>query len=251
MGNNKIKFCYLCGKATPKPNTRDHIPPKSLFPKGNWNNQERLTMPTHFECNKAYSDDEQYFSTLIIPSGIDIFYDAREAFKPVKRNWEREAGLKQLSSILKKAIPIELKTKKGHEKAIGIYHDESKTKRVVWKMARGIVSYDTHCYVNEEKEKLLFHYDTLDLQALIKSKDNKEAFAGLFTKAAIHYQPIEHAIIRRCYYLVGEGDNSISVCALIAIMIYTSSYIVLTDITVEKSSLPTNLILLAWPNTIL
>ncbi|MDR0220871.1 MAG: HNH endonuclease [Lachnospiraceae bacterium] len=242
----KIDFCYLCGKSAPKPSTRDHILPKSLFPKGEWNATARLTMPTHLGCNTAYSADEQYLSTIILPSGIDIFPDALQAFSAVKRNWNRDAGKKQLASILKHAKPVEITTPGGIVigKAIGIEVNVERVDRAVWKIARGIISYDTRCFVDINTEKILAHISTADLAKKASAPEFKEAFGGLFTKTALHYQPVEHVAIRRCYYLVGESVSGLEITASLIIMLYTSSYIIQTNIVIEKSAFPSDLVLL-------
>jgi len=47
------KRCYLCGKA--KPDSKDHIPPRGVFPKVPKGNL--ITVPAHRTCNNEYSQN--------------------------------------------------------------------------------------------------------------------------------------------------------------------------------------------------
>lgn len=56
-GNNR---CIYCGNMA---NTKDHTPPKSFFSRPAPSNL--ITIPACLECNKSYSNDEEYFRTII------------------------------------------------------------------------------------------------------------------------------------------------------------------------------------------
>ena len=56
-------ICYLCGEANP--DTREHVLPRCLLPKGNTRWSQRLTLKAHKKCNVAYSQDEEYLRDLL------------------------------------------------------------------------------------------------------------------------------------------------------------------------------------------
>jgi hypothetical protein len=68
MGKRKRKksdSCYLCAK--PDCDTREHIPPRGLFPKRPKGNL--ITVPAHGKCNwKFKADDERFRNAVIAPS---------------------------------------------------------------------------------------------------------------------------------------------------------------------------------------
>ena len=58
--------CYLCGKEGAC--SRDHVPPKSLFPKEVRKiiKKNLLTLPAHSSCNNSFHQDDELFRNLII-----------------------------------------------------------------------------------------------------------------------------------------------------------------------------------------
>ena len=52
---HKAPLCYLCRRPA---RTREHVPPKSFFPRGG--NLQLMTVPSCEEHNNAKSDDDQY-----------------------------------------------------------------------------------------------------------------------------------------------------------------------------------------------
>jgi len=81
MKKRKSKKCYFCGKEGA--DSKDHIPPKGIFPKdirgklrGNL-----ITVPAHLECNNSFKKDDVIFRNLIIAEGFRT---------PIGRHaWER------------------------------------------------------------------------------------------------------------------------------------------------------------------
>jgi hypothetical protein len=62
--------CYLCGAEVAGQGSRDHVPPRHIFPK-RLREQHRfnlLTLPVHVECNKDYEKDEEYFVNTLAPA---------------------------------------------------------------------------------------------------------------------------------------------------------------------------------------
>jgi hypothetical protein len=60
------KKCYLCGQEGAS--SKDHIPPKGLFPKHirKLNKKNLLTVPAHSNCNNSYDQDDELFRNFII-----------------------------------------------------------------------------------------------------------------------------------------------------------------------------------------
>jgi len=65
MKKQKSKICSICGK---KPaTTRDHIPPKGIFPKPR--PSDLITVPACRSCNKSTSDPDEVFKVFIGVAG--------------------------------------------------------------------------------------------------------------------------------------------------------------------------------------
>ena len=62
----RLPFCYLCGKQfTGKTDkTRDHIPPKNIFPKED--REPPLILPAHETCNGGQSDYDETIGQLVM-----------------------------------------------------------------------------------------------------------------------------------------------------------------------------------------
>ena len=60
------KFCYLCEQ--PNPDTRDHIPPRGIFPK--MPKGQLITVPAHEGCNNRFSRDDELFRNPIIAASL-------------------------------------------------------------------------------------------------------------------------------------------------------------------------------------
>jgi len=59
---SRRKTCAYCGgQAT----TKDHIPPKTLFPQPVPNGIELVTVPCCAKCNQGVADDDKYFATVL------------------------------------------------------------------------------------------------------------------------------------------------------------------------------------------
>jgi hypothetical protein len=54
------KVCYNCGQPA---TTKEHIPPKCLFPKGT--RSQLITVPACSQCNEQMAMDDQYFATVL------------------------------------------------------------------------------------------------------------------------------------------------------------------------------------------
>jgi hypothetical protein len=58
----KSKLCYLCAHSGA--NTRDHVPPRGIFPKRP--SGQLITVPAHSICNGKFAQDDRLFRDLVI-----------------------------------------------------------------------------------------------------------------------------------------------------------------------------------------
>ena len=62
MAKKKSNICAYCGGLDPT--TKDHIPPRNLFPKPRPSNL--ITVPCCKSCREGWSDDDEYFRAAIV-----------------------------------------------------------------------------------------------------------------------------------------------------------------------------------------
>jgi len=102
---DKLKCkCIYCGSTTNL--SKDHIPPKCLFPSPAPNNL--ITVPSCVRCNKSYSKDEEYFRIQISSlAGTEHHPDAHTLFTTkIIRGLER--GPKLAFKVLSTVFPVEI-----------------------------------------------------------------------------------------------------------------------------------------------
>jgi hypothetical protein len=134
------RVCYNCGKVA---STKDHIPPKCLFPK---NSQSQLiTVPSCAECNEATSLDEQYFLVALTsrrdhgPLQLKVW---GQRVLPQLRHEEFE-GLRK--SLLLHTRWIWLPSPRGFEEAPILNVNMTRVKAVIGKTARGLYYHELGC----------------------------------------------------------------------------------------------------------
>ena len=137
--------CYLCGRSDP--DTKDHVPPKTILPKG----IRRMTLPAHRACNNEFSADEEYFRDVVGPPALD-YPDGSDVFWASRRAWQRPQGRRRLRMILRGAKPVELRSKTGLYvgRGIQIAPDMARIVRVAGKVGRGVIFEDTGTVVASE-----------------------------------------------------------------------------------------------------
>lgn len=98
---NRIKQCVFCGKKTKT--TKDHIPPKAIFPKPLPN--KLITVPACKTCNGGSSNDDELFSFfLALKAGMNGKCN-RSLHDKIKRSVQQN---KRLQRHLKQSIPVVL-----------------------------------------------------------------------------------------------------------------------------------------------
>lgn len=128
-------MCIYCGN---KPgSTRDHVPPKSLFPKPRPVNM--LTVPCCDDCQARFKKDEDVFMAWIT---IGPAIESR-AGKPLweqklKRTFEKDRGVNEI--IRRSCKPVDLKTPAGIYLGKGLASsiDHERKNNVLGKIVRGL-----------------------------------------------------------------------------------------------------------------
>lgn len=178
---NKIRKCVYCrnNKAT----TRDHVPPKCLFPKPRPN--DLITVPACESCNKAASQDEEYFLSVIMLTDAGVTETGRSHWKKLRRMYNRRRGVKSTiaSSIENKPYFTPTGIYLGHR--LTISHDDSRFRNVVLKIVRGLYFFE---YDEIFPEKATIQYRFLIsrhernnmLKYLSETKKPKRIWPGTF-----------------------------------------------------------------------
>ncbi len=138
-----MTICYLCGKEIEGNVSRDHVPPKAIYPtdlrpeiRG-----QLITLPTHKSCNNSYKDDEDYFVQSWGSTAIDTPV-GKALFEDMKRTAKHSQGQRLAEMIYDEfdpmpggiALPSHL-----IQKSI----DPNKSRRIILKITRGLFSYVT------------------------------------------------------------------------------------------------------------
>jgi hypothetical protein len=127
------KLCYNCGTAA---STKDHVPPRCLFPKNN--RSQLITVPSCAECNQGTSFDEQYFLVTLTsrrdhnPAQLAV-WEQRVLPQLQEKDFE---GLRK--SLLSDTRLIWLPSHKGFDETPIVRVDMTRVNRVIKKTARGL-----------------------------------------------------------------------------------------------------------------
>lgn len=128
---NLIESCVYCGQAA---QTRDHVPPKSIFPKSLRKNL--ITVPACETCNNSSKLDDEYFRAVVTMASEDpnavsvwkqgVFKRASPAFRSRLLNSLRPAELRS---------PAGLHLRYGHSLKL----ENTRIKGVVIRIVRGLL----------------------------------------------------------------------------------------------------------------
>ncbi len=124
------RSCYLCGKPA---TTKDHVPPKALFPKPRPSSLH--TLPCCTSCNTAYSFDEEHFRTNV--AMLSNPQHARQIWEATRRSYKRRPRIYadimnrvSLGRFGDKVLPV-------------VRFDAKRTNRVLIKIALGLLFHHT------------------------------------------------------------------------------------------------------------
>tara|TARA_R110000850_G_scaffold83838_3_gene179908 strand:+ start:699 stop:1409 length:711 start_codon:yes stop_codon:yes gene_type:complete len=134
--NEENKSCFLCGSEGDI--TREHIPPKCLFPKPRPNNL--LTVPCCFNCNNTASQDDEYLRL-----AASILFNRNEkgseSFKRVVESTLPGGRIKSRVDELRESMePIRLPSSAGDIAATKAFVDADAINRSLVRVTKGIIS---------------------------------------------------------------------------------------------------------------
>lgn len=149
-----VKGCYLCGSTEGL--TRDHVPPKGLFPRPRPSNLH--TVPCCFQCNNKASQDVEYFR-LAASAFINRNPQGKQIWQRVVESTVRSGRIKHLVEEVRKGIrPARIQTPTGILAAAEVSITAAPINRVLVRITRGFL-YLTHPDVDDSK--LDFHITQL------------------------------------------------------------------------------------------
>jgi len=203
-----MKTCIYCGSSEKL--TKDHIPPKCLFPEPTPRNL--ITVPCCEKCNRKFSKDDEYFRDVILMRE-DIFdlEDLETLRNKVIRSLRRAESSKYKKKLISGSEKINVFTKNGlfiGEKTT--YNvDLNRLRKVIDRITRGLYfkkegkvldqNYDVKTYTSEDianwnlksqeewllllvniLQKRLHHFGKIFAYNYLLAKDDSNASVWLF-----------------------------------------------------------------------
>jgi len=95
-------ICYNCGKDGA--DTKDHIPPRSIFPKKP--SGQLITVKAHRSCNESFQNDDELFRNLVIAASHRTYEGKLAWEEQVLRSFNKNPGAKKILNNL--LIPIKI-----------------------------------------------------------------------------------------------------------------------------------------------
>ena len=131
-----IRECAFCGMM--KPVTRDHIPPRNLFPKPRSSNL--ITVPCCEDCRIGWSDDDEYFRLHAISSRCARNISAQNIIGKVEDSIgkAKKAGFRKMLQQSFCEVPVYSKggIYLGHSSALRV--DDKRIRRVMCRIIKGL-----------------------------------------------------------------------------------------------------------------
>lgn len=134
MIRRRLAGCYLCGEPA---TTREHIPPKSIFPGPR--PLDLITVPACESCNRTASKDDEYFRWLVATAAADEPTAQAVVETKVLPQFRRRPAL--LQEIMKNAVwRAEVRSPGGIILGYkpGFRIDRPRVQRVVNRVVRGL-----------------------------------------------------------------------------------------------------------------
>jgi hypothetical protein len=178
MSDKDIK-CVLCGKRVAT--TKDHVPPKGIFPKPRPN--DLIKVPACFKCNHcASSTDEMFRVYLSLHVGTDTPRTKTLWEKHALRTINHNRKLKQ--KIIKGMKPVYVRSQGGIilGREMGILWDSEVHDSIITRTVRGLYFYHFGVVLPpESKFKINWHRSlTIEMEEMSRSWDNHSIANGDF-----------------------------------------------------------------------
>ena len=158
-GRRQPRLCYLCGGVA---NTRDHVPPRSLFSVVPRN---IITLPSCARCNVGAALDEEYIRTTLAAFGYWNSQEARDVWNgAVNRGFQRRPGLRR--RLAGDIVPVNV-ARNGQTLATlpGMRVDGARAVRVFKKIVKGINYFESEERLTDD-DILLFRIADLPTNLL-------------------------------------------------------------------------------------
>lgn len=132
--------CVYCGSLEDL--ERDHVPPKSLFPKPAPNNL--ITVPACGKCNRSFSKDEEYFRVIVSQMAQSGRHPATKKLLDTKILKSMIRRPRFATKILSSVIPVDIYDQgKLIGTAAGFDLEYKSFDRVMTKILRGLLYHET------------------------------------------------------------------------------------------------------------
>lgn len=134
MFKKREKFCYLCAK--PGADTREHIPPRGIFPKKP--KGQLITVRAHKACNNMFSEDDELFRNVIVMASSRSPDSWTAWYEQVIPSWKKNRGARR--QLLQRLLPVWIRDplSGGLIRHEAITLEESVVRREVDRWARGL-----------------------------------------------------------------------------------------------------------------
>lgn len=189
IARTQDEICAYCG--SPDPETRDHVPPKNLFPKPL--PSDLITVPCCESCRSGTSDDDEYFRAMLLTAeNLDGDSRINTPLEAVSRSMQKKSKSGFSKLILNSISEAEFKTKAGiylGRKPIFKF-DRDRISNVLDRIVRGLF-YREHGIPVPKQYELLSFIDQFS-----------EHSNDLFQKA--QYNPIRWAANKMFLYTYAE-----------------------------------------------
>jgi hypothetical protein len=130
----KEKKCYLCGR--PNPDTKDHIPPRGIFPKAPKGNL--ITVPAHKNCNNDYCKDDELFRNFIIAEAYRSSQGKRAWKEQVVASFQKNPGAKKDLVNRLEAVLVEDPKTRSHIQKGALLMEASLLERQITRITKGL-----------------------------------------------------------------------------------------------------------------
>jgi hypothetical protein len=146
-GRKPVTICYLCGEVLEGEVTRDHVPPKQVFPEDLRRRYDLnlVTLPAHKTCNASFQRDEVYFVQSIGPLATNT-YAGKALLEDLGESFKYPEGVALSRKVVNEFqwrlnglwLPPGLVVKS---------FDPDRVHRVVWKIVRGLFFLETRRFL--------------------------------------------------------------------------------------------------------
>ncbi|NOT52183.1 MAG: hypothetical protein HOP10_12995 [Chitinophagaceae bacterium] len=203
--------------------TKDHVPPKSLFA----TEKQRLTLPAHKKCNNEFAEDEEYFRDINVNQAAALkMKNVDTIIEKIARSWE-DKGRNRFKKIMTTAEPVNVKLSSGEiTKYIKIKPDPEKLKKIAIKIARGVIYNDTGVITHQSNYSSF--YLPITEVTKVRSRDKEELFwKAMGQESCLHSIYGPHFGARRIYLLSEKQNGVYTVTCMMSLILGSAFYVVI------------------------